>query len=203
MKKIVIPALIALFGLAGYGIAAKTADAKKAEITPAAQEVINNIMARKSVRSFTGKTVEQQKTDMLVKAAMAAPSGRDKRPWEIIVVNDKEILNKLAKELPSGRIIGGAPMAIIIAGDVSISSDLWIMDCSAAAQNLLLTAQALGLGAVWTAAYPSDKNVKAVQKALSLPENVIPLTVIPVGYPKGDTKAKDKFDKKKIHYNKW
>lgn len=77
------------------------------------------------------------------------------------------------------------------------------MDCSAATENLLLAAEAMGLGAVWTGVYPYEERLEAVKKAFNLPENIIPLNMVPIGYPKGEQHPKDKYKPDNIHYNGW
>ena len=99
-------------------------------------------------------------------------------------------------------MLNKAPMAIIVCGD-SIRSSYWYLDCSAVSENILLAAESLGLGAVWTAAYPYEDRISTVRKYTNIPENIIPLCVIPVGYPNGTQSPKNKFDEKKIHYEKF
>jgi nitroreductase len=94
-------------------------------------------------------------------------------------------------------------VAIAVCGDTKISELYWDVDCAAATQNILLSAEALGLGAVWTAVYPEKERVLVVQKLLHLPEHIVPLNVIPIGYPLGIDKPKDKYKPTKIHINKW
>ena len=171
-------------------------------------DAISTIMNRKSVRSYTGEAVPKEKIDILLKAGMAAPTAMDKRPWEFIVVTDRDVLKKLADALPYAKMTAKAGAAIIVAGDTKRQfggedSSIWIMDCSAASENILLAAEAQGLGAVWTALYPSKENVKAVTRILGIPKHVIPLNLIPVGIPGGSPKAKDKFDPARIHRDKW
>lgn len=166
------------------------------------RETIETILSRKSVRDYTNRPVEQEKVDLLLRAGMAAPSGRDLRPWELVVVNDRGVLDSLASALPYAKMLAKAPMAMIVCGDTTRSS-YWYLDCSAAAENILLTAEALGLGAVWTAAYPYRDRMAAVAGCTGLPAQVLPLTVIPIGYPQGVHTPKDKFDTTRIHYNKW
>ncbi len=169
--------------------------------------VLNNIMQRKSVRSYTDQPVSRAQLDTLVRAAMAAPTGRDMRPWKFIVVDDKSVMDSLAQELPYAKMLREAQAAILVCGDMTVvdekgnPSTNWTFDCSAATENLLLAAEALGLGAVWTAAHPYEERLAAVKAALNLPEHIIPLNVIPIGYPKGNPQPKDKYDKNDIHYN--
>lgn len=164
--------------------------------------VITNILSRKSVRDFIGKKVETEKINILLKAGMAAPSGRDIRPWELIVIQNRSTLDAMAAELPYAKMLAKAPMAIVVCGD-SIRSSYWYLDCSAVSENILLAAESLGLGAVWTAAYPYEERINSVRKYTDLPPNIVPLCVIPIGYPNGTQSPKDKFDEKKIHYEKF
>lgn len=112
---------------------------------------LDNIFARKSVRTYLNKGVEKEKIDLMLRAGMAAPSGKDVRPWEFIVVSDRAKLDSMAAALPYAKMLTQARNAIIVCGD-SVRSSYWYLDCSAAAQNILLAAESLGLGAVWTAA---------------------------------------------------
>ncbi len=190
---------LALFSLASMSCSSTSSLTDGAKSPNAA---IDNILARKSVRTFADKEVEDEKVYWMLKAAMAAPSGMDNRPWEFVVIKNRESLDALAKVLPYAAMLADVPMAIIVCGDVNRSS-YWYLDCSTAAQNLLLAAESLELGAVWTAAFPYEDRMAAIKEFVSLPENVLPLCVIPVGYPNGDEQAKDKYDTSKIHWEKY
>lgn len=114
------------------------------------EAVLQNILQRKSVRSYrSDMPVEKEKVENLLRAGMAAPSGKDKRPWEFIVVDERELLDSLAAHLPYAKMLTSAPMAIVVCADET-KSDYWYLDCSAAAENMLLAAEAQGLGAVWS-----------------------------------------------------
>lgn len=164
--------------------------------------VLENIAARKSVRKFLKKEVEEEKITAMLKAGMAAPSGMDRRPWEFVVVTDRAALDSMAAGLPYAKMLTQAPMAIVVCGD-STRSSYWYVDCSAVTQNILLAAEALGLGAVWTAAYPYEDRIGIVRKYTGMPEQIVPLCIIPIGYPDGPQKTKDKYDASKIHRNKF
>ena len=164
--------------------------------------VLENIAARKSVRKYLKKEVEEEKITAMLKAGMAAPSGMDRRPWEFVVVTDRAALDSMAASLPYAKMLAQAPMAIVVCGD-STRSSYWYVDCSAVTPNILLAAEALGLGAVWTAAYPYEDRIGVVRKYTAMPEQFVPLCIIPVGYPDGPQKAKDKYDESKIHRNKF
>lgn len=164
------------------------------------QGVLENIFQRKSVRDYTSQPVEEEKINTLLKAAMAAPSGKDRRPWEFVVITERAILDSMAIELNNAKMLAKAPLAIVVCGDSTVSS-YWYLDCATASQNILLAAEALGLGAVWTASYPYTDRMEVARHYARLPENVLPLCVIPIGYPSGDTQPKDKFNEAKIHRN--
>lgn len=168
-----------------------------------ANPTLETIFNRKSVRKYTERPVDKEMLETLVRAGMAAPSSRDRRPWEFIIVTDRNLLDTMGDGLPLARMLKDTKQAIIVCGDTIKSNNAWQLDCSAAAQNVLLAAESMGLGAVWTAAYPYPERMKVVRDALQLPEHIVPLTVIPVGYPVGMEKTKDKFNKKQMHYNGW
>ncbi len=172
-----------------------------------ADAVLENIHSRKSVRQFTSEPVSEKQVETLLRAAMAAPTAVNYQPWRFVVLNDRESLDALAEHLPFAKMITQAPLVIVVCGETlwmrGEENPFWSLDCSAAAQNMLLAAEAIGLGAVWTAAYP-DKNIcKAVSEALGLPSTVQPLCVVPVGHPAGNDQPKDKWKPENIHYGKW
>lgn len=167
--------------------------------------VYDNIMSRASVRSFKTTPVEDDKMEKLLRAGMAAPSAMDKRPWHFIVVREKATLQKIAEITPNARMAAGAPLAIVVCGDLSKekddwTKDYWIQDVSAATQNILLAAHAMGLGAVWTGTYPSAERVSLVAELFDTPEHIIPFCTIVIGYPEGDVTPKDKWDDMNVSY---
>jgi len=164
-------------------------------------ETIKTILERRSVRSYTPEAIPPDTLDLIVKAAMAAPTGLDKRPWEFIVLDNKDDVYKYFQATGNERF-ETAPAAIIVCGNTDIS-DLWYIDCSCAAQNLLLAAHSMGLGAVFTAGFPIKGRMDAITEHFKLPENIVPLCAIPIGHPELDGKPKNKYDKSKIHINAW
>lgn len=171
-------------------------------------ETTKTIFNRKSVRNYVETTITPETLEFLVKAGMAAPSAMDRRPWEFIIINDKTTIKKLNDALPSAKMAEKAGFAIVVAGNIEKQaggkdSTFWIMDCSAAVENILLAAESMGLGTVWTAVYPGPDRMKPVTEILGLPANIVPLAFIPIGKPAGTDKPKDKFDKSRIHWNHW
>ena len=165
-------------------------------------ETIKTIHNRKSVRNYTDRPVATEDLVTLVKAGMAAPSGMDRRPWEFYILQDREQMKALAQQLPYAKMVENAQAAIIVFGNPDLSS-YWYLDCSAATQNILLAAESMGLGAVWTAAYPYEDRMGAIIKTLNIPEPYKPLVLIPIGYPTGSDKPKDKWNEAKVHINRW
>ena len=171
--------------------------------TKYAYSVIDNILNRKSIRSFSNKKVEHEKINLILKSAMAAPSAMNKQPWEILVVTDSKKLEQIAKDIPNASYSKASQLAIIVCGNTDISEKFWLQDCCAMTENILLAVEGLGLGAVWCAVYPFEDKVEKVKKLFNLPENIIPLNVIPIGYSAIKEKPKQKYDSKKIHTNNW
>jgi len=173
-------------------------------------EGLKIIMNRKSVRKYTSKAITDQQIDAIIRAGMAAPTAANKQPWAFIVIKNRKTLEKLAENLPYCKMAKNAQAAIVVCGvpewglpPENREAEYWIQDCSAASENILLAAEALGLGAVWTGVYPVEERVRTVRDILGIPQNVIPLNVIPVGYPAGEEKPKDKYKPERIHFEKW
>jgi len=168
------------------------------------QATLKTIFSRKSVRNYTDQPVSPQQIETLLKAAMAAPTGMNMQPWRFVVVRDPAVKKKIAGR---NKSIEKAPVAIVVCGQ-TVRKDgqpngNWTADCAAATENLLLAAEAAGLGAVWTACYPYDERMNPTIEALGLPEEVKPFCIVPVGYPAGNEKPKDKWKPENIHYDKW
>lgn len=185
--------------------------ASQQPVPDAVNPALENILTRTSVRQYeAGRTIPRDTIETLLRAAMAAPTAVNKQPWAFVAIDQRADLDSLAGVLPYARMLTQAPLAIVACGDLSkaiesedASRGFWIQDVSAATENLLLAAHALGLGAVWTGVYPDEERVKAVQQRLGMPDNVIPLAVIPIGYPAGQQVPKDKWKPENIHFNRW
>ncbi len=173
-----------------------------------ANPTLATIHNRKSVRNYTNRKVSDAQLTELVKAGMAAPTAVDKRPWAFVVVKNRAMLDSFAIQLPYGKMLDKAAAAIIVCGNMNkalkdIAQEFWIQDCSAATQNILLAAESMGLGAVWTAAYPIKDREDIVRRAINAPSHIVPLNVIAIGYPTGEDQPKNKWDKNNIHWEKW
>ena len=168
------------------------------------QAALDNIFSRKSVRSYTEESVTPQQVETMLKAAMSAPTGMNVQPWRFVVVTEQATKEKLAGGF--NKMIAKAPVVFVVCGQTIRNGQPngnWTADCAAASENLLLAAEALGLGAVWTACYPYDDRMHPAIEALGLPEDVKPYCIIPVGHPAGKDKPKDKWKPENVHYEKW
>ncbi len=174
----------------------------------AAQSAIENIMTRTSVRAYSDRAVDSTTVDTLLRAAMAAPSAVNKQPWRFVVINDKAILKYISENFNSMKMAAGAPVAIVTCGDMSAAlegdgRDYWIQDVSAATENLLLAANAMGLGSVWCGLYPQMTRVDQFSEMLHLPADIVPLACVCIGYPAGENAPKDKWNPGNVRYNTW
>ena len=170
--------------------------------------MLDCIMTRTSIRQYTDQPVENEKIEAMLRAGMAAPSAVNAQPWHFVVVNDKAKLGELAAANPHAKMLEQAPLAIVVCGDMTKALEgdgrqFWIQDCSAATENILLAAHAQGLGAVWTALYPMEERFSAVREALKLPDTLIPLCTIVIGYPAQQPEPKDKWKPENVSYNEY
>lgn len=174
------------------------------EINPTLETIFN----RTSIRSYSDQKVEKDQIMTLLKAGMSAPSAVNKQPWAFMVIDNKELMEKIGDEFKNAGMIKKASCAIIVCGDLKlalegVAQEFWVQDCSAATQNILLAAHSMGLGAVWCGVYPNSERVEALKNLLSLPDNIVPLNIIPIGVREKEQEPKDKWKEDRIHWNKW
>ncbi|NTW74983.1 MAG: nitroreductase family protein [Chlorobiaceae bacterium] len=170
-------------------------------------DALRAIMNRRSVRDFTESEVDSETLELLLRAGMAAPTARNTQPWSFIVVTEHGLLEGLAEGLPYGKMLGKARAAITVCAlpeeANGQSSELAVVDATCATENILIAAHALGLGAVWVAAYPYSDRMAHVRSMMQIPDTVIPLCVIPLGHPTVVKPPIDKFKPEKIHRERW
>ncbi len=166
---------------------------------------MNAIFTRRSIRKYTGEEVAWEKIEQILRAGMAAPSAGNEQPWHFVVLDDRNVLDEIPKFHPYSQMLKEARCAIVVCADLSLQryEGYWVQDCSAAAQNMLLMAEELGLGSVWLGVYPVEDRVKALKKLLGLPENVVPLCILPIGYPAERKEPANRFQPSRIHKNRW
>lgn len=170
--------------------------------------MLETIMTRTSIRQYTDQPVEKEKIEAMLRAGMAAPTAVNAQPWHFVVVSDKAKLGELAAANPRAGMLKSAPLAIVVCGDMTKAMEgkgrqFWIQDCSAATENILLAAHAQGLGAVWTALYPMEERMQPVSEALKLPDTLIPLCTVVIGYPAEQPEPKDKWKPENVSYNEY
>ncbi|GAA0179531.1 nitroreductase family protein [Clostridium sediminicola] len=168
-------------------------------------ETLKAIYERRSIRKYTDQYVSIDTIKELLKAGMCAPSAGNEHPWDFIVVRDSEKLFEITKVQHYSNMLKEAKVAIIVCGNLKKVKyqAYWIQDCSAASENILLAAHSLGLGAVWLGVYPDSDVVEGISKIFDLPQQVIPLSIISIGYPAEEKTTKDKYNEKAVHYDKW
>jgi len=167
------------------------------------KELIQTIFARRSIRRYTAEPVSEADIKTLLEAAMAAPSASNLKPWHFVVVTERRTLDGLAEAHPYGKMLFEAPLCIAVCGDPAISERYWVQDCSAAAENLLLAATALGLGAVWLGVYPNEERVAAMRQVLGIPETIVPLNLISIGHPMEEKEPRTQYDESRVHRERW
>ena len=183
---------------------------------PKSDAVMDNILSRKSVRSYTEQKLTDAQIETLLRAAMAAPSGSNIQPWSFVVLTDPSEYDTIFEGNFNMEKFKQAAAVFVLCADTTVTrtprgggepvtmpNGTWRDDLGAATENLLLAAESMGLGACWTASYPYEDRYMPPKKSLGLPYTVIPYSIVPVGYPAGDEQPKDKWDPAKVHYGRW
>jgi len=168
-------------------------------------ETLKTITGRRSIRKYKPQAVEPEKIELLLKAAIYAPSARNTQPWHFIVITERAKLDKITAAHPYANMMKEATLAILVCGDKTLEPHEGYLNtnCSAATQNILLAAYDLGLGSVWLGVYPREERIKALSVLFGLPENIIPISLIALGYPAEVKEAPDRFLLERIRYDKW
>jgi len=168
-------------------------------------EVLEALHTRRSIRSYSEQEVPESVLEDLCKAGMAAPSAGNQQPWHFIITRDKEIMQKFAAFHPYAKMLMQAAAAIVVCGDDRNMryGDYWVQDCSAAAENILLAAHAMGLGAVWIGIYPRQDRVDQTAALFGMPEGVLPLCCISLGHPAEQKGPSERYDPDRIHRDRW
>jgi len=168
-------------------------------------ETLKAIFTRRSIRSFTERAVPDPDLQTLLKAAMQAPSARNEQPWHFVLVTKREILDKIPKVHPYAEMAKQARAGILVCGDTEIepSREYNALNCAAATQNILLAAHDLNLGAVWIGIHPREQRKQAMTELFDLPESIVPISLVLMGYPAIITTPVNRFKGDRIHLNTW
>ncbi len=199
MKKLFILAGLMCFALSC------TQNSTSMEKQPTTVEIIQS---RASVRQFTTQKPSEEQIETILRCAFSAPTAMNKQPWHFIVIDDPAQLQLIGEQFPNSRVANNCQVCFIPCGDMTMTFDgpakeFWVQDVSAATENLLLAAHSLGLGAVWTGLYPDLTRVNQLKTLLNLPEHIMPLCIVPVGYPAEQPEVKNKYNPTRIHRNVW
>jgi nitroreductase len=168
-------------------------------------ETMDAIFTRRSIRKYLPKPVTWDVIESILKAGMNAPSAGDEQPWHFVMLDRRDLLEKISETHPYAKMLKDAPVAILVCGDQNVPKfkDFWVQDCSAASENMLLAAHDLGLGAVWIGIYPSENMTREVGRLLNIPEHVTPFSIIGMGYPAEEKSGRLRYDTSRIHSNSW
>jgi nitroreductase len=176
-------------------------------MSPTSSDQFQFILGRRSIRVYAPGEVGEAAITQLLQAAMAAPSAVAKDPWRFVVIRKRKTLSAIAAALPNGGMLAAAPLGIVVCGDLDAAHDrqlsYLLQDCSAAIENLLLCAHALGLGACWLGVHPREDRVRKLREILSLPASVIPVAAIAIGHPGEAKEPRTRFNREYVHWEKW
>ncbi|MCX7821320.1 MAG: nitroreductase family protein [Brevinematales bacterium] len=166
---------------------------------------MNAIFKRKSIRSFKSKWVSERLIKKILMAGMAAPSSWNSKPWVFIVIRDKKILDEIAEKHGYANMCRESNCAILVCGNPENmkEKDFLPQDCSAATENMLIEATYLGLGSVWVGLFPKEDRMNLLKQLVSLPENIIPFSLVVLGYPAEKKKWKKSYYGDKVYLDKW
>ena len=168
-------------------------------------ETLQAIRSRRSVRKFTGGEIPEEIFTKLLEAGMYAPSARNTQPWDFIIINKRGTIDRLPHIHPYAEMCYNAGGAILVCGNFETEKleGYIALNCAAATQNILLAAHDLGLGAVWLGVYPRKERMEPLSQLFDLPQHIIPVSLIALGYPGEKIPTPERFKAEKIHYNVW
>ena len=144
--------------------------------------LLNFIKERRSIRQYQEKEIPDDEIEMILEAGRWAPSGSNKQPWEFIIVKDKDKIREIEKTASYGKFIKQVPVLIAIVGKPKINSKWYIQDSSLVSMNMMLMAWGLKIGTCWIGTMNREK----AKEILGLGKDDFLLTVLPLGYIKGD-----------------
>ncbi|MCU0846815.1 MAG: nitroreductase family protein [Spirochaetes bacterium] len=163
------------------------------------------IYIRRSIRKYSPGPVSEEDLGEIIRAGMNAPSAGNEQPWHFVVIDRRDILDRIPEVHPYSGMIREAPVAVLVCCDLDRvrHEGFWIQDCSAATENMLLEIADRGLGSVWLGVYPREDRVRGLRKIFSLPENIVPFSLLPIGLPGEKKDRKNEFHGEMIHRNSW
>ncbi|MCL2570349.1 MAG: nitroreductase family protein [Firmicutes bacterium] len=170
--------------------------------------MVNEIIKkRRSIRKYDPNgVITDEQIKVMLEAAMLAPSAVNSRPWEFIVVRNREVLNKITEYHPYAQMLKTAPVAIIMTADPNVlngtrvNMEMWQHDCGAATQNILLQAAAMDIGTCWCGLHPSNERMQSTRELFDIPANRVPFCVIAIGVPAENFGSRGFYDESKVRW---
>lgn len=168
-------------------------------------EVKEAIKSRRSIRSYRDDEVPSEDLEAIIEAGMYAPSAGNEQPWEFVVINDRKKLDEIALMHDNAGMVEEAPVALAVCSvqDRVKHGKMWVQDCAAATQNMLLQAHSHGYATCWVGVYSRSDRERDMAELLELPEGVVPFSLIPVGRPPESIPDPDRFKPERIRQNSW
>ncbi len=170
-------------------------------------EGLKPVLERRSCRQYTDQPITDEQLHTLLMAGMAAPSAKNSQPWEFLVLRDAPLKAAVSAAGAHWTMLKDAPLGIMVLANLegyrATNTGFFIQDCSAATQNILLAAHAMGLGGVWLGLYPNEERVKAVRELCGIPEDIIPVTLMSIGHPAQMPHPHTTFKEDKVHYDRY
>ncbi len=165
-------------------------------------EKIENILTRRSIRKYQKRDIPEEELNIILECAFSAPSARNQQGWRFVIIRNREILTDISKNIPHSLMLKEAPLAIVVCYEVvdEYQKLYWVQDASASTENILLSANALGIGSVWCSVYPREEKINYIKNRCNLPDEIMPLCVVGLGYPDEDKEYQSRFDTSKIIY---
>ena len=168
-------------------------------------DLFETIHGRRAIRQFLPGTVDDDTLRRILAAAMSAPSAGNEQPWHFIVIHNRATLAALRAAHPYAEMVQHAACAILVCVDLKLVKhlDYWPADCAAATQNILLAVHGLGLGSVWVGVYPRESRMSEIRRVITLPENIIPFSLLPIGVPGEEKQTEDRYRSERVHEDRW
>jgi nitroreductase len=163
------------------------------------------IISRRSIRKYTDQALPEGTIEAVLKAAVAAPSAGNEQPWHFLVITDREKLAKMPEVHEYSSMVPSAQACIMVCGEPALAKngEMWVQDCAAATENILLALNAMGLGGVWLGCYPKMTRVDGIAKMFGVPEGIVPFSLVPLGYPAEEKPPRDNYKAERVHWNEW
>ena len=169
-------------------------------------DAIEAMLTRRSIRKYTETGISEHDLETMLDCAMSAPTAFNQQSWRFVVVRDQAVRSRLSVASKWAGMLESAPTVIVVCGDTRAERHegaYWVQDATAALENVLIAANAIGLGAVWVGVHPWDDRIAAVKLALGLPDGIEPLGMVGIGHPLESKPPAGRLDWGKVHFDRW